>query len=98
MDCQNWTSIIDEIILITTGPFVSFFRKPGPYIEENPILGPHPGRHAINDYFAVCAAGHLAIAIALPHDQGRRLFQVATIGLEAWTAHRNAGLGLRITC
>ena len=77
---------------------MSFFRKPGPYIEENPILGPHPGRHAINDYFAVCAAGHLAIAIALPHDQGRRLFQVATIGLEAWTAHRNAGLGLRITC
>ena len=66
-------------------------------IERNPLLGPHPGRHAINDYFAICAAAHLAIAIALPHGDGRRCFQAATLCLEAWVVGNNARIGLRIT-
>ena len=74
---------------------LSIAGQPVRYHECNQILGPHPSRAKVNQYFASCIVGHAAIAYALPA-KWRQAFQYLTIGLEVGCVGKNAKIGIRM--
>lgn len=71
-------------------------KNPTQYHETNPLLGEHPSVGRVNNYFLTTLLGHALIANYLSPEY-RKLFQNATIGLEAGVAGRNkfnVGIGM----
>lgn len=66
-----------------------------PTYEQNPILGKHPNREAVEGYFAVSALVALGIAYALP-EKYRAPFQKFYIGYESAITMRNLGIGVQM--
>lgn len=56
--------------------------------ETNPILGEHPSKGRVDNYFAAAMIGHTLLMHALPPEL-RKWAQYGTIGLEAPTVGRN---------
>ena len=64
--------------------------------ETNHIMGRHPTRATINQYFATVLLTHAAISIALPR-RARLPFKTLTIFISVEAASNNKKLGLRFT-
>jgi len=67
---------------------------PGMY-ETNPMLGRHPSRARLRNYFFGVVAVHLAITRILG-ERARGIWQGATLFIEAGQVARNARLGLKV--
>jgi hypothetical protein len=63
--------------------------------EENPVLGPHPSRKAINDYFVATIAAHALITNTLP-ESWRPYWQMVWIGIEADQVEKNIHIGIKL--
>lgn len=60
------------------------------------MLGSHPTRARLNDYFISWEIAHPLISIALPQPY-RGIFQGGTIAFELVVTRKNAGVGCRIS-
>jgi hypothetical protein len=63
--------------------------------ERNRIMGQHPKRSTVNQYFATSILLHALVADQL-HGKWRTAWQSVWIGLEAGTVERNYRLGIRL--
>jgi hypothetical protein len=63
--------------------------------EDNPILGMHPSRAAVNTYFVGAILAHALVANQLS-GCWRTAWQLTWIGLEVGTVQRNYQLGIRL--
>lgn len=70
--------------------------NPDKYYERQigGIIGHHPSKGRINNWFAVATAGHILIADQLPPGW-RAAFQYLSIGMEGRTVYANFRIGLR---
>jgi hypothetical protein len=66
------------------------------YEEHNHIMGRHPTRATINQYFSAVLVGHLAISIALPQ-RARVPFQTIMLLVSLDAVNGNKKVGLRFT-
>lgn len=66
---------------------------PEDYHEINPILGRHPSRSRVNNYFMITGLLHPAISYALPQPY-RQYWQYATVGIEAGVVGWNLSIGI----
>lgn len=69
---------------------------PDQFHEHNPVLGRHPGKSAVDAYFAGTLISHAAITYFLPRKY-RKYWWALTSGLEIYCLQRNfrAGIGVR---
>lgn len=65
------------------------------YRETNRILGDHPSVGRVNAYFVTMLVGNYIVADALPSPL-RKMWLGGTIVIEANTAARNYGIGVRM--
>lgn len=93
-DDLRWQFAYTALHLADYGQTGDIANHPG-IRELNPLLGPHPSRARIRNYFAATLLAHWAVTYALPAEH-RRKWQAATITLEAVVVSRNAYLGLRV--
>jgi len=63
--------------------------------EQNSIMGRHPTRATVNEYFATAILLHVMVANQLS-GSWRTAWQMTWIGLEAGTIQRNYRLGIRL--
>lgn len=65
------------------------------YAEQNCLMGRHPSRATINQYFVACMVVHALIADQL-HGRWRTAWQMTFISVEYHVTSRNFRLGSRI--
>jgi len=73
-------------------------KNPTLYYEDGvaeAFLGRHPSVSGVNWYFAGSMILNTAIARTLPNPY-RRMFQIGTIGYEAYWINHNYGIGIRV--
>ena len=66
------------------------------FMEQDPLIGPHPNMRTLNIAYVVLALGHFAISYLLP-EQWRDSWQVATAGVEGMVVISNNQAGFHAT-
>ena len=97
-----WQVAVTALIIGDWGQTRYIAQNPDRYQEYNPILGSHPSTGSVDLYFATSIVAHAAIAYFLPSKvkvfgtdiNPRRIWQLATIGLEIGCVGNNARLGI----
>jgi len=69
-------------------------ENPDEYHEINPILGEHPSRSRVDNYFAASWLFNQIVVRELG-DKNRRTYQSLVIGFELVMVHNNIGLGIK---
>ncbi len=69
-------------------------NNPCNFVEQNPFLGPHPTRSAVNNYFLITTFGNYFIARALPNPY-RKYFQMYCIFEEINCTGNNINIGVK---
>ena len=70
-------------------------ENPDKWIETNPILGDHPSKQRVRNYFIGAAIAHTGITALLPQGPYRTLWQVLSIGWEAGMVSANYRIGIK---
>lgn len=65
------------------------------YHELNPIIGKHPSRQRVDNYFAATAVAHTAVSVMLP-PRWRSRWQYFTIATQGLVVHHNYQIGWRV--
>jgi hypothetical protein len=91
-----WREIAWQTLhIVDWGQTLEIADNPSKYHEHNIIMGRHPKKHTVNEFMAVSAMAHIAIAHVLP-SKWRLLWQTSTIAATGYCVGRNFNIGVGI--